>query len=102
MKKITLYLKDGSPEKVEMDGKTTPISAFFLTTSVAQRDAGHFLCYGNSDSVGSMLFSFWRWSLNESPEMAETMEMVAQDIVDMAQKERGQYYQEMTDTGTTH
>ena len=102
MKKITLYLKDGSPVKVEIDGKKTPIDAFFLTTSVPRNDAGHFLAYGNSDSIGTMLFSFWKWSMLEAPEMAETMEMVAKDIVDTAQKERGVLFNEMVETGTTH
>ena len=102
MKKITLYLKDGSPEKIELDGKKTPIDSFFLTTSVENRDAGHFLCYGNSDKIGSMIFSFWKWSLHESPEMAETMELVCKDIVDSAKEERGALYHEMVESGTTH
>ena len=102
MKKITIYLKDGSPERISIDGKPVPIDAFFLTTSVPKSGAGHFLCYGNSDSVGKMLFSFWKCSLSESPEMAETMEMVAEDILDASQKEKGSLYKEMSGKGTTH
>jgi len=88
--------------KVDIDGQKTPISAFFLTTAIPSNEAGHFLAFGNSDNIGQMLFSFWKWSIHESPEMAETMELVAKDIVDTAKKERGALYKEVQDHGTTH
>jgi hypothetical protein len=84
MKKIVLTLDgENQPETIEIDGKKVPIESFFLTTSVKNRDAGHFLAFGNSDSVGQMLFSFFTHCVKENlPEMAYTMEAVSRDIID--------------------
>ena len=102
MEKIEIHLKDKIPVKIEIDGKAVPIDAFFLTTAIPDRSAGHFLSYGNTDTVGSMLFSFWRFSVRECPEMAETMELVAKDILETAQQERGTLYEEMSGSEVTH
>ena len=92
MREIKVLLKDDTPELVEIDGEKVPIEAFLLLTSVVQRDAGHFLAFGNSDTIGKMLYSFWRWSVAASPELAYVLECVSKDISLDADKARGTVY----------
>jgi hypothetical protein len=92
MKAATIHLDDaGHPIDLHVDdGGGTPISAFLLLTSVpVEPEASHILCYGNSDTVGRMLFNFWRNSVSKDPGGAWVIEKVAQDIVDAANKARG-------------
>ena len=103
MKDIHIHLKDGSPEYIKVKDKNVPIEAFLLTTSVTNRNAGHFLAYGNTDTIGTMLYNLWKWSVHESPELAETIECVAKDITGEATKARGAYYEYEDDgNGLTH
>jgi hypothetical protein len=96
MKKIELILDDGdNPKTITIDKKKIPIDAFFLTTSVKKRDSGHFLAYGSSDDVGTMIYSFYKWSIKESPEMAYVLEAVAKDIVAAAAQMKGPQYIEI-------
>lgn len=92
MREIKVLLKDDTPELVEIDGEKVPIEAFVLLTSVPQRDSGHFLAFGNSDTIGKMFYSFWRWSVSESPELAYVQECVSKDICSDADKARGTVY----------
>ena len=85
MKKIVITIGEGNSKSIEIDGKIIPIECFFLTTAVTGRSAGHFITYGNSDTVGQMLYNFFDYCVKENfPEMAETLELVAQDILDAA------------------
>lgn len=104
MKTITITLDGDSPKHIEIDGELIPIESFLLTTNVTNRETGHFIAFGNTDTIGKMLYSFWRWSARGEGDstLAYVMELVAQDILADAQRVRGELFREATDPGATH
>lgn len=93
MTEITVHLDDaGHPIDVHFDsGKGTPIKAFLLLTAVSvDPPASHVLVFGNSNTVGSLLHTFWRNSVKEHPENAWVIEEVCKSILADATRLRGQ------------
>jgi len=93
MKEITLHLVGGHAEDIHFDGgEGIAINAFVLLTSVpVDPPCSHHLVYGNSDTVGRLLLSFWRNSCRENPEGAWMIEEVAKAIVEEAERLRGRW-----------
>lgn len=96
MTEITLHIDNGHVRDIHFDGQKegVAISAFLLLTSVpVEPEAGHVLCYGNSEKIGQMLFNFWKHSVKMNPELAWVTEKVAQDIIEAARQARGPEWQ---------
>ena len=94
MKEITIHLSNSHAEDIHFDGEKegTVINAFVLLTSVpVDPPCSHHLVYGNSDTVGRLLLSFWRNSCRENPEDAWMIEEVAKAIVAEAEILRGEW-----------
>ncbi len=94
MKEATIHILDGKAEDIHFDGKEgVGIDSFLLITHRRNAEEGHFLAYGTSSRVGKMLFNFYLNCLrNEHRELGETMEQVAQDILDVARSARGRQW----------
>ena len=99
MKEIRIHLIDGHCKDIHFNsGEGTPIEAFVLITSVPTTPpAQHILAYGSSETVGKMLFSFWKNSVEKDPEGAWVLEQVARDIISAADSERNLWPEEITD-----
>ena len=99
MREVKIHLDEsGHVVDIHFDGKPgTPIGAFLLLTCVpVDPPAAHILAYGNSDTIGNLLLSFWKRSVEENPEGAWVLEKVARDIVGAADKARGEWPEEIT------
>ncbi|MBE0568780.1 MAG: hypothetical protein IH577_03770 [Deltaproteobacteria bacterium] len=92
MRKVEITLEDGRPKDIVIDENASlELDAFFLVTHGKQVDAGHFLVFGNSDKVGKMLYNFYLHCIREDAgDMGHVMEMVASDILAVAQLARRQ------------
>jgi len=91
VKEATIHIVDGRVHDIHFDGQEgMEIDAFLLVTHRKNIDEGHFLAYGSSDRVGKMLYNFFLNCLrNDYRELGETLEQVAQDIIDVARAARG-------------
>jgi len=91
MREATIHIVDGKAEDIHFDGQEgIGIDAFLLITHRRNVEEGHFLAFGNSSRVGKMLFNFYLNCLrNDYRELGETLEQVAQDILDVARSARG-------------
>ncbi|OGP35460.1 MAG: hypothetical protein A2X88_07765 [Deltaproteobacteria bacterium GWC2_65_14] len=91
MKEATIHIVDGKADDIHFDGKEgMGIDAFLLITHRRNVEEGHFLAYGNSERVGKMLYNFYLNCVrNDYWELGETLELVARDILDVAQAARG-------------
>ena len=78
----------GHPETITIDGSGTPIDCFLLLTNVPHENAGHILAYGNSDTIGRLIISFWRNCAMKDERTAYVLERVARDIISEATKAR--------------
>jgi len=94
MNEVTIHVIDGRTEDIHFDGKEgVGIDSFLLITHRRHVEEGHFLAFGNSSRVGKMLFNFYLNCLrNGCRELGETMEQVAQDILDVARSARGRHW----------
>ncbi len=91
MTEITIHLDSGAhPIDIHFDGgQGTPIAAFVLLTAVpVEPMASHIICFGNSDTVGRLLISMWRNSVEKDPSGAWVIEQAARDIIDAADSHR--------------
>ena len=78
------------PIDLHMDEKCIPLSAFLLLAAIPRDPpATQFLVYGSSNEIGAMLMTFYRNAIREDEATAYTLELVAQDILDMAKAKRG-------------
>jgi hypothetical protein len=91
MKEATIHIVDGKADDIHFDGQEgMGIDAFLLITHRRDVEMGHFLAFGNSDRVGKMLYNFYLNCVrNDDRELGETLEQVAQDILDVARAVRG-------------
>lgn len=91
MKEATIHIVDGKADDIHFDGQEgMGIDAFLLITHRRNVEEGHFLAFGNSERVGKMLYNFYLNCVrNEYRELGETLEQVAQDILDAARSARG-------------
>jgi len=91
MKEATIHIVDGKVDDIHFDGQEgVGIEAFLLITHRRNVEEGHFLAFGNSERVGKMLYNFYLNCLrNDYRELGETLEQVAQDILDVARSARG-------------
>jgi len=91
MREATIHIVDGRAEDIHFDGKEgIGIDSFLLITHRRNVEEGHFLAFGSSDRVGKMLFNFYLNCLrNDCRGLGETLEQVAQDILDVARSARG-------------
>ncbi len=91
MKEATIHIVDGKADDVHFDGQEgMGIDAFLLITHRRNIEEGHFLAYGTSERVGKMIYNFYLNCLrNDYREIGETLEQVAQDILDVARAARG-------------
>ena len=90
MKEATIHIVDGKANDIHFDGQEgVDIDAFLLITHRRNVEEGHFLAFGNSERVGKMLYNFYLNCLrNDYWELGETLELVARDILDVAQAAR--------------
>jgi hypothetical protein len=90
MRKVEITLEDNKPKSIVIDENSSlDLDAFFLITHGKEVDTGHFLVFGNSDKVGKMLYNFYLHCIREhAGEMGHVMEMVASDILAVAQLAR--------------
>ena len=102
MNEITVHLGNGQPIDIHIDGAApVAINAFVLLTSVpVVPPASHIISYGNSDTIGRLLFSFWSNSVNKNPDGAWVIEQVARDIIKAAKEARGVPWS--PDSGNAH
>ena len=86
-----IHIVDGKPDDIHFDGQEgVGIDAFLLITHRRNVEEGHFLAFGNSEKVGKMLYNFYVNCLrNDYRELGETLELVARDILEVAQAARG-------------
>lgn len=94
MTEITIHLDAGShPIDIHFDGgQGTPIAAFVLLTAVpVEPMASHIICFGNSDTVGRLLISLWRNSVEKDPTGAWVIEQAARDIICAAEANRKEW-----------
>jgi hypothetical protein len=91
MKEATIHIVDGKADDIHFDGQEgMGIDAFLLITHRRNVEEGHFLAFGSSERVGKMLYNFYLNCVrNDYWELGETLEQVAQDIVDVARAARG-------------
>ncbi len=91
MKEATIHIVDGKANDIHFDGQEgMSIDAFLLITCRKNVEMGHFLAFGTSEKVGKMLYNFYLNCLrNDYRELGETLEQVAQDILDVAKSARG-------------
>lgn len=91
MKEATIHIVDGKADDIHFDGQEgMSIDAFLLITHRRNVEMGHFLAFGTSEKVGKMLYNFYLNCLrNDYRELGETLEQVAQDILDVARSARG-------------
>jgi hypothetical protein len=91
MREATIHIVDGKAEDIHFDGKEgMEIDSFLLVTHRRSVEEGHFLAFGSSARVGKMLFNFYLNCLrNDYRDLGETLEQVAQDILDVARSARG-------------
>ena len=91
MKEATIHIVDGRVDDIHFDGQEgVGIDAFLLITHRRGVEEGHFLAFGNSERVGKMLYNFYINCLrNDYWEIGETLELVARDILEVAQAARG-------------
>jgi hypothetical protein len=91
MKEATIHIVDGKVDDIHFDGQEgMGIDAFLLITHRRNVEEGHFLAFGSSEKVGKMLYNFYLNCLrNDCWELGETLELVARDILDVAQSARG-------------
>ena len=91
MKEAMIHIVDGKADDIHFDGQEgMGIDAFLLITHRRDVEMGHFLAFGNSNRVGKMLYNFYLNCLrNDDWELGETLEQVAQDILDVARAVRG-------------
>jgi hypothetical protein len=91
MREATIHIVDGKVDDIHFDGQEgMGIDAFLLITHRRNVEEGHFLAYGRSESVGKMLYNFYLNCLrNDYWELGETLELVARDILELAQAARG-------------
>lgn len=83
------------PIDCHIDGHDYPINAFVLLTNVpCDPPMGNILAYGNSNTIGAMIFSFWKNCVNKDEATAYVIEMVAEDIIAKAKELRGQRWPE--------
>ncbi|MCL5966400.1 MAG: hypothetical protein M1550_04195 [Deltaproteobacteria bacterium] len=99
MKEATIHIVDGKAYDIHFDGQEgMEIDAFLLITHRRNVEEGHFLAYGTSDKVGKMLYNFFLNCLrNDYREIGETLEQVAQDILDVARAARGRPWPNVAD-----
>lgn len=102
MTDIHIHIKDDIPVYIKIDGKSVPIDNFLLTTKVTNREEGHHLAFGNSDCLGKMLYNMWRVSVQDFPDLAATIELVARDILGDASSARRCFYECEDTDGITH
>lgn len=92
MKEVKIHLdENGHVQDIHFDGERegTVINSFVLLTSVpADPPAIHILTYGNSDTVGRMLLSYYNQCVREHPEQAFVLEQVARGIIGIAEAAR--------------
>lgn len=91
VREATIHIVDGKADDIHFDGQEgMGIDAFLLITHRRNVEEGHFLAFGNSGRIGKMLYNFYLNCLrNDYWELGETMEQVAQDILDVARAARG-------------
>jgi hypothetical protein len=91
MKEATIHIVDGKVSDIHFDGQEgVGIDAFLLITHRRNVEEGHFLAFGNSERMGKMLYNFYLKCLkNYYWELGETLELVARDILEVAQAARG-------------
>ena len=91
MKEATIHIVDGKADDIHFDGQEgMSIDAFLLITHRRNVEEGHFLAFGNSERMGKMLYNFYLNCIrNDYRELGETLEQVAQDILDVARSARG-------------
>jgi len=94
MKEATIHIVDGKADDIHFDGQEgMDIDAFLLITHRREDEMGHFLAFGTSEKVGKMLFNFFLNCLrNDCRDLGETLELVAQDILDVARSARGRHW----------
>ena len=91
MREATIHIVDGKADDIHFDGQEgVSIDAFLLITHRRNVEEGHFLAFGKSERVGKMLYNFYLNCLrNDYGELGETLELVARDILEVAQAARG-------------
>ena len=91
MKEATIHIVDGKADDIHFDGQEgVGIDAILLITHRRNVEEGHFLAFGKSERVGKMLYNFYLNCLrNDYGELGETLELVARDILEVAQAARG-------------
>ena len=105
MKEATIHIVDGKADDIHFDGQEgMSIDAFLLITHRSTVEMGHFLAFGTSEKIGQMLYNFYLNCLrNNYRELGETLEQVAQDILDVARSARGRPWPvEMATVDTIH
>jgi hypothetical protein len=91
MREATIHIVDGKADDIHFDGQEgMGIDAFLLITHRRNVEEGHFLAFGSSERVGKMLYNFYLNCLrNDCWELGETLELVARDILEIAEAARG-------------
>ena len=91
MKEATIHIVDGKADDIHFDGQEgMSIDAFLLITHRKNVEEGHFLAFGKSERMGKMLYNFYLNCLrNDYRDLGDTLEQVAQDILDVARSARG-------------
>jgi hypothetical protein len=91
MEEVKIHLDGrGHPVDLHMDEKCIPLSAFLLLAAIPRDPpVTQFLAYGNADSIGAMLITFYKNAIREDEATAYVLELVAQDILKIAKAKRG-------------